>query len=220
MRVIIVGCGRIGSHLAYALFKTGHEVAVVDADAEAFSALPSDFNGRMIEGDALNQDVLHRAGIEKAEALCAVSKYDALNLAVSHIADEIYHIKRVISRNYDPNCLPMFDAFGVQTVSSSMWGSQRMEEMISDSDVRTIFSAGNGEVDIYEISIPAHCEGKTVQEVFGSEEIRVVSVARAGTASIPEADFVLKEDDYVLASATFKGIHAVRQCLQSGKEGN
>ena len=68
MKVIVVGCGRFGSELAYRLYKSGHEVAIVDAIPEAFNILPVDFRGRLIEGDALNQDVLHRAGIEHAKA--------------------------------------------------------------------------------------------------------------------------------------------------------
>jgi branched-chain amino acid aminotransferase len=71
MKVIVVGCGRFGSELAYRLYKSGHEVAIVDAIPEAFNILPVDFRGRLIEGDALNQDVLHRAGIEHADALAA-----------------------------------------------------------------------------------------------------------------------------------------------------
>ena len=66
MKAVVVGCGRLGAELAYRLYQRGHEVAVVDLDEKAFSRLPDDFEGRFSEGDALNRDVLRRAGIEKA----------------------------------------------------------------------------------------------------------------------------------------------------------
>ena len=64
MKAIVVGCGRIGSQLAYSLYKSGHEVSVVDEEEASFENLPSDFQGRLHEGDAMNQDVLERAGCE------------------------------------------------------------------------------------------------------------------------------------------------------------
>ena len=58
MKVIVIGCGRMGADLAYRLFKRGHDVAVIDRDDESFNQLPTDFQGRLYEGETLNQDVL------------------------------------------------------------------------------------------------------------------------------------------------------------------
>jgi trk system potassium uptake protein TrkA len=210
MKVIVVGCGRFGSELAYRLFQSGHEVAIVDAIPEAFNILPVDFRGRLIEGDALNQDVLHRAGIEHADAVAATSDNDAMNLAVVHIASRLYNVKRVVARNYDPKLRHIFDQFGVQMVSSSLWGSQRIEELIYHSEVRTVFSAGNGEVEIYEVYIPADLAGKKVKDIFGIPGCSVAAITRAGKAQMPDMEFVLEEDDLVHVSATFDGIREVR----------
>ncbi len=210
MKVIVVGCGRFGSELAYRLYKSKHDVAIVDAIPDAFDILPPDFKGRLVEGDALNQDVLHRAGIENADALAATSDNDAMNLVVAHIANQYYKIKRVVTRNYDPKLRLIFEQFGVQMVSSSLWGSQRLEELIYHSEIRTVFSAGNGEVEVYEVYIPSACTGKTVKEIFGIPGCTVVAVSRAGKALLPEMDYILKEDDLVHVSATFEGIEEVR----------
>lgn len=219
MHIIIVGCGRIGSRLAYNLYKRGHDVSVVDADEGAFNLLPADFIGRLVEGDPLNQDVLHRAGIEKADALIGASQNDALNLAVTRIAEEIYHVKRVLARNYMPNTRPIFDEIGVQTVSSSMWGVQRMEELLYHSEIKSVFSAGNGEVDVYELFIPADRSGITLKDIFQAENSRVVSITRAGRAILPNDEIVLQEDDLVHFSATFEGAEAVRAWLGLRQEG-
>ena len=210
MKVIVVGCGRFGSELAYRLYKSNHDVAIVDAIPDAFDILPPDFKGRLVEGDALNQDVLHRAGIENADALAATSDNDSMNLVVAHIATSFYKVKRVVARNYDPKLRPIFEQFGVQMVSSSLWGSQRLEELIYHSEIRTVFSAGNGEVEVYEVHIPGACTGRTVREIFALPGCTVVAISRAGKALLPDMDYVLKEDDLVHISATFDGIEEVR----------
>ncbi|HNB54738.1 MAG TPA: NAD-binding protein, partial [Anaerolineales bacterium] len=74
MKVIIVGCGRVGSALAHQLNKKGHLVTVIDQNAAAFNALPNDFHGRLVEGDALVKNVLQRAEIAQADGLVAVTR--------------------------------------------------------------------------------------------------------------------------------------------------
>ncbi|MGC8782541.1 MAG: NAD-binding protein, partial [Anaerolineae bacterium] len=69
MNVIVVGCGRVGAHLATRLSEKGHRVTVIDVAPTAFENLSTDFRGRTLEGDVLTQDMLHRAGIEQADAL-------------------------------------------------------------------------------------------------------------------------------------------------------
>ena len=133
MNVIVVGCGRMGSELAYRLFQMGHHVTVMDIAASAFYNLPADFRGHKVEGEILAREVLHRAGIEKADGLAAVTNSDAFNAVVGHLARTVYQVRNVVVRNYDPRWRAMHDAFGFQVISSSSWGAQRMAEMISDA---------------------------------------------------------------------------------------
>ena len=86
MKAIIVGCGRLGSELAYRLFQAGHDVSVVDVNKSSFSRLPPDFQGKINEGDALNRDVLRRAGIDHAESLAAVAGKGSFNAVDGHPA--------------------------------------------------------------------------------------------------------------------------------------
>lgn len=218
MRVIVVGCGRYGVELANRLHKRGHEVTVVDNSPTAFYKLPPDFQGRLVEGDALNQDVLHRAGIETADAIAVVTGRDELNMVVGYTAKKIYAIKNVIARNYNPNRRSLFEDFNLQTVSSSSWGAQRMEELLYHSEIRSVFSAGNGEVEIYELKIPEGCNGRELSEMFGEAECTVVAVSRAGKAVLPEPGMVLQTADFVLLSATFEGIETMRQRLCATQE--
>ena len=215
MKAIIVGCGRIGAELAYRLYKRGHEVSIIDNIQASFSNLPADFEGRVHEGDALNQEVLIRAGVQQCEVLAAVTNNDALNVVVSHIAKCEYNIPNVVARNYDPHVRELFEVFDIQVVSSTSWGAQRIEELMYHSEARTVFSAGNGEVEVYELSIPSQWADKTIDELIPCEDCKPIAVTRAGRAFLPDSTTVLKEGDFLNVAATFDGIEETRKKLNS-----
>lgn len=219
MNIIIVGCGRIGSELAYRLFKKGHQVTIIDQLVSAFENLPSDFIGRTVEGEALQQSVLHRAGIENADGLAMVTTSDSINAVVAHVARTFYNIPNVVVRNFDPRFRSMYETLGLQVVSSSSWGAQRLEEMLYHAEIRTVFSAGNGEVEIYEFAIPERWAGQKLGELFPDGECTPVSLTRAGRAMIPTCDTLLEESDVILISATFDGIEALRKVLYQRRDG-
>lgn len=215
MKVIVIGCGRLGAELAYNLFKRGHDVSVIDNVPASFNNLPADFQGRLNEGEALSQDVLHRAGIEKADAVAAVTNSDALNTVAAYVAKSVYKVPSVLARNYDPRTREIFEYFGLQTVSSTSWGAQRMEELIFHSDVRTVFSSGNGEVELYEVVITDQWDGKTFNDLIDCEDCLPVSLTRAGRATIPSRDSKIRAGDIALISATFEGIEGLRRRLHN-----
>lgn len=213
MRVIIVGCGRLGVNLASSLAKKNVDIAIIDSTKLAFSNLPADFQGITVEGDALNQDVLIRAGIEKAEALVAATNCDALNAVVAHIARSVYQVPHVVVRNYDPRWREFEEMLSLQVISSTSWGAQRIEELIHSESFRTVFSAGNGEVEIYEFEVPAEWNDHCLGELITSDECVPVSLTRAGTAMIPTHDTTVHTDDVILFSGTMNGSFAVRDQL-------
>jgi trk system potassium uptake protein len=213
MRVIIVGCGRLGGELASRLFQRGHEVSIIDADEMSFRKLPANFEGRINEGDGMNNDVLRRAGVERADALAAVTDSDVLNSVVGHLARSYYHIPNVVVRNHDPRYRPLMEVFGLQVISALSWGAQRIEEMIYHDDVRAVFSAGNGEVEVYEMAIPEDWSGHTLEELLNEESCYPVSITRAGWAMLPSSDIVLEMGDVVHISATLDGVASLRKRL-------
>jgi trk system potassium uptake protein TrkA len=221
MNVIVVGCGRVGAELAYRLFRKGHHVTVVDYVAEAFDNLPPDFRGRTVEGEILSQGVLPRAGIERADGLAAVTNSDSLNAVVAHLARHAYDIPNVVVRNYDPRLQPLQEAFGLQVVSSASWGAQRLEELLYGEDMLSVFSAGNGEVEIYEFTVSEAWHGRPLQDLLAGIECLPVALTRAGRALLPGGEALLEECDVVHVSATLEGIEALRRRvrLQYSKEG-
>jgi len=150
MKVIVVGAGRVGAELAYRLSQQGHQVTVIDQLDANMDNLPADFRGRTVTADVLNRDALRQAGIEEADGLAAVSNTDSVNTVVAHLARTIYNVPNVVVRSYDPRWRPLLEAFGLQIVSPSSWGARRIEEMLTQPSLRSVFSAGNGEVEIVE----------------------------------------------------------------------
>ncbi len=214
MRVVIVGCGRLGAELAGRLFSRGHEVSVIDMNEQSFGKLPANFEGRINEGEALNFDVLHRAGIEKADAVAAVTDSDIINGVVGHLARTYYHVPNVVVRNHDPRYRPILEAYNLQVISALSWGSQRIEEMIYHADVRAVFSAGNGEVEVYEVAVPSEWGGRTLKDLLGENSCVPVSFTRAGRAELPSMNMPLEEGDIIHVSATLDGVEALRQHIR------
>ncbi len=218
MHVIIVGCGRLGVELATRLYNLKHDITVVDAVALSFNNLPPDFQGRTIEGDALSRDVLHRAGIEKADALAAVTNQDPLNVVVAHVAREIYHVPNVVVRNYDPHARPLLEAFGVRLVSSTSWGAERIVEVLNQDEIHAVFSTGNGEIGIYEFKVPDAWDGKRLANLSLPGSTIPVAVSRDGKSIYPDPEIPMESGDIIYFSATLDGFEALRSYLLTLRE--
>ena len=214
MNIIVVGCGRVGSELAFRLFQKGHKVTVVDSRPNAFQALHPDFRGRTVEGEALNQDVLRRAGMEEADGVAVVTSSDTLNAVVAQIARNVYQIANVVVRNFDPSWRSLHEVFDLQVVGSTSWGAQRIEELLYHREMRTVFSAGNGEVEVYEFTVPQAWNSRLLGDLLPKIDCAPVGLTRAGGALLPDCDTVLQQGDVVLVSATLNGITALRQSLK------
>ncbi|HSR19418.1 MAG TPA: TrkA family potassium uptake protein [Anaerolineales bacterium] len=207
MNFLVVGCGRVGSELAYRLFKSGHQVVVVDSSRAAFNRLRPDFRGRTLEGEGLAENVLERAGIKDADGLAAVTNSDTLNAVVAHTARAVFNVPIVVVRNYDPNLLPVIEAFGLQTVSSTYWGAQRVEELLTNPVQKVVYSAGNGEVEVYGVIIPEHLKGLTIGELLAPlPQCYPVALTRAGKSELPQPATKLEPRDVLNVSSTFEGI--------------
>ena len=219
MNFIVVGCGRVGAELCHHLFTRGHHVVVVDINKDAFNRLHPDFRGRTLEGEGLAEGVLERAGIREADGLAAVTNSDTLNAVVAHAARTIYDVPNVVARNYDPNLRIVIEAFGLQTVGSTYWGAQRVEELLMSPSQRMVYSAGNGEVEVYEVQIPEPWDGHTLGELLDPlKDCYPVALSRAGRSSLPEAGTKLQTGDMLDVSSTFEGIGALTARLSKEVE--
>ena len=217
MFVIVVGCGRVGSELAFGLFQAGHQVAVIDEVGTSFENLHPDYRGRTIEGEVLSEEVLKRSGIETADGLAAVTNSDSVNAVVGHVARTVYEVPNVVVRNYNPRWLPMHHAFGLQVVSSTGWGAQRIEELLANPAGRPVLSTGNGEVEIYEVVVPAGWAARPVSDLLQGGDCVAAAVTRAGRSMLPTPEMLLEAGDVVHVSATREGMDRLRRRVEARK---
>ena len=116
MNVLVVGCGRLGRRLAEMLDQNGDDVAVIDSDPLNFLQLSDAFSGLTVTGVPMDMKVLQSAGIESCDAVAVVTPDDNLNITVSQIAREFFHVENVVARISDPARENVFKSFGLRSV--------------------------------------------------------------------------------------------------------
>ena len=130
MRVLIMGCGRVGAALATMLDKEGHRVTILDLNPNQFRRLPPDFGGTSVVGNGVDQDTLRRAGIENADAFATVTQGDNRNLMAAQIAKHIFNVPKVVCRIYDPIREEIYSSLGLETISPTIVTSNLLKEVL------------------------------------------------------------------------------------------
>lgn len=116
MRVLIVGCGRVGSLLAGRLSGDGHDVSVVDGDSRSFRRLPERFPGRVVLGTGIDEDVLRTAGVDQTDVFVAVTHDDNTNIMAAQIARKVFHIEHAVLRIYDQARADVYRQLGLTVI--------------------------------------------------------------------------------------------------------
>ena len=211
--IVVVGCGRVGAELALSVSRQGHNVTVIDVNPRTFDRLGASFRGKTVQGEGFDRDVLHRAGIETAHALAAVTASDSANIVTARIARDLYQVPHVVARVYNPRRAPIYEKLGLQTVASSSWGAQRIEQLILHSGLQSVYAAGNGEVQLFEIIISAEWNDKPVSALLPADGTLPVALTHGGRTTLPGRDTRLATHDLLLVSATSQGAEQLRQRL-------
>ncbi len=130
MKVVIMGCGRVGARLAALLDSEGHTVTILDVDAYSFRRLSSEFNGTALLGNGIDEDTLKRAGIEEADAFIVVTQGDNRNIMAAQIAKHIFNVPKVICRIYDPLRQELYSTLGLEAISPTTIFAQILKEKL------------------------------------------------------------------------------------------
>jgi len=130
VKIVIMGCGRVGGRLAGLLEEAGHDVAVLDMDSYSFRWLPANFRGKALVGDGTNEEVLRKAGIEEADAFVSVTQGDNRNVMAAQMAKNIFNVPKVVSRIYDPLREEMYHELGLETISPTKVSAQMLLDVI------------------------------------------------------------------------------------------
>ncbi len=212
MHVVIIGCGRVGARLAQILSSEGHNIVIIDKNPESFKRLGSAFNGITIPGIGFDLDTLKRAGIERADALAAVTNGDNSNIMVSQIAKRIFNVPRVVSRVYDPYRAQIYKNFGINTISSTIIGANIIKNMLTQENYTYHLPVAR-DAAIIEFILKEELDGlkcATFQEELGSK-FAISAVIRKNHTHFLDKDFVFKKGDQVLGIAKLEAIGKIKE---------
>lgn len=208
MKVIIIGCGRVGAGLAKNLSLQGIDVSVIDKDPKAFEALGKTFKGRTYVGIGFDEKLLKEAGIEKADALAAVTASDEANLVAARAAKVAFKVPRVAARVYEPNKAKIYRRLGIQTISPVTLGIDRLTATLIYSNLSIERVVGAGQISLVDIDVTPTMVNKPISEVNVPGDVQVVAITRNGKTFMPNSATVFQPDDlvhlFVLAGAKDK----------------
>jgi trk system potassium uptake protein TrkA len=197
MRLVIVGCGRVGTHLARVMSAEGHDVVVVDRNPDSFKRLGREFGGRTVTGVGFDRDVLREAGVERADAFAAVTNGDNSNYIAASVARDVFRVPQVVARIYDPQREAIYRELGIRTISSTSWAVNTIKRILTSSELDSALQFGSGEVEITEVPIGGRLVGRYVRDLAVPGEIVPVAIVRRGRAFLPTPGVPLEDGDVV-----------------------
>jgi len=149
VKVVILGCGRVGSTIATTMAREGHDVTIIDQNPDSFRRLSADYTGKTVVGNGLDPDILSKADIEHADAFVAVTNGDNRNIMSVQIAKVKFRVPKVVARIYDPIRAAAYADLGIETLCTTCVGSGLLHDMILGrpfSDVESYCTFGMQEI--------------------------------------------------------------------------
>ncbi|WP_343601086.1 TrkA family potassium uptake protein [Mycobacterium sp.] len=201
MRVVVMGCGRVGSSVSEGLSRIGHDVAVIDRDSTAFNRLSPEFAGRRVLGLGFDRDVLLRAGIEEADAFAAVSSGDNSNIISARLARETFGVQRVVARIYDAKRAAVYERLGIPTIATVPWTTDRLLNALTRESETTKWRDPTGTVAVVEVVPHEGWVGRPLADLEAATAARVAFLVRFGTGVLPEPKTVVQAGDQVYVAA-------------------
>lgn len=200
MNILVIGCGKLGAELCANLEADGHDVSVIDADPLQFDRLPDNFSGYTVAGVPIDQEVLREAGIEGCDACAAVTADDNMNLMVCQIANELFHVPRVLARIYDPHRGGVFRQFGIHTVCPTNLSCDAILSMLTNREHKETVYFDSATVCFDESLPPPETLGKQLGALHNQNDERggIFGLLHADgniTLSHPGSKKVIRDDD-------------------------
>ncbi|NOT04879.1 MAG: TrkA family potassium uptake protein [Anaerolineales bacterium] len=213
MKVIIMGCGRVGSQVSLLLAKQGHEVIVIDHDANALSKLGTDFKGRVVRGIGFDRNILIEAGVETAEGFVAASSSDNANIVAARIARNIFRVPRVVARLYDPVRAEIYQRLGLSTISSTAWGAERIVEVVTHNDLDVLNVFSDGGTTMIRVESPARLNGHRVSQMNIPGEVSVTAITRSDHTFIPVSGTEFQDGDILYLAVIPSAMNRLEEML-------
>ncbi|MBC7253507.1 MAG: NAD-binding protein [Actinobacteria bacterium] len=212
-RIVLAGCGRVGSQLAEMLSLDGYRVAVIDRDPRAGERLSKTFHGEFHTGMAFDLEVLEEAGIKEADAFAALTNYDNTNLMAAEVARGIYGVKRVISRLFNPDKEETYQALDIDFVCGTSLLAEQVMQRLLPHRPRILSRTANNRVLVVEFEYPERRRAVRAGKLEGEEMLRVGLVTRGGDTTVASPETVLRGGDTVVAAVLAPRLDRLRRLL-------
>src|SRR5512147_1571654 len=213
MKIIVMGCGRVGSQVSQLLVRLGHEVPVIDHDANALARLGTDFKGKVVRGLGFDRNVLLEAGVETAEAFVAASSSDNANIVAARIARNFFHVPRVVARLYDPLRAEIYQRLGLTTISTTGWGAERIVEVVTHTDLDVLPIFRDGGTTMVRLEAPARLNGFRVAQMNIPGELAVTAITRDDHTFIPVSGTEFQEGDVIYLTVIASAMDRLEELL-------
>jgi trk system potassium uptake protein len=214
VHVVVVGCGRVGTELSFALERDGHSVAVIDKNRHAFRRLPSTFSGTPVIGFGFDQGHLEEAGIARAEGFAAVTNGDNSNILSARIARETYEIPNVVARIYDPRRAVLYQRLGIPTVAAVAWTTDQVLRRLYPRRSTDEWSDATGSLILVERALPHPWAGHRLTGLSDGDRFRLVGLAREGSARLAAPDVIGQEGDIMHIAVHRDALDALEERLE------
>jgi trk system potassium uptake protein len=223
MKVAIAGAGNVGVSIASDLKDAGHEVLVIEQDADLVAKLRPTLDVTWFEGDACEVSTLHNAGMANADVVVAATGDDEDNLVVSLLAKQEFAVPRVVARvNHPKNHWLFNETWGVDvSVSTPHLLTALVEEAVSVGSLVRLLQFAEGEARLVEVTLAddAPVKGKPLSEIDMPRDATIVAVIRNQRVVVPRGDTVLHPNDEVIALVTEESEDPLKALLIGGVGG-
>ena len=223
MRIVVVGAGKIGRHLARELAEAGHAVTVAESDPEVAHLLAESVDALVLEGDGTAMSILKDAEVGRADWLLALTGADEVNLVACQLGETL-GAKRVLARLNDPRNRATFDSLGIPVVAVTDLISQLISREIDFLHLERIALLGRGRVSLIEVEVGpgiGHCRVADLGLPSQSVLVAVTREGEGGEVVVPRGDTLIKPGDRVLAVTAVEQEPEVRSALlRSGPGGS
>ncbi|MEV4184624.1 potassium channel family protein [Streptosporangium canum] len=218
MHIVIMGCGRVGSTLAHILEDSGHSVAIIDRDPQAFRRLRAGFRGRRVTGIGFDRDVLEEAGIESAGAYVAVSSGDNSNIISARVARETFGVDNVVARIYDSRRAEVYQRLGIPTVATVRWTADQILRRVLPEGAEPLWRDPTGSVVLAEVAYHPGWIGTRSKDLEEAAGTRMAFVNRMGETLLPKSDSVVQEGDILHVMAVESDMDRINKVLSAAPE--
>lgn len=217
MKIVVNGGGKVGSYLAAAIVKNGHDVTLIERRAEISKKVANEVPGALIIlGDGCDVRYQEDAGVPDAQVFVSVTGDDDDNLVACQIAQGVFSVPRVIARVNNPKNEDIFTTLGIEAVSSTSIIVRLIEEEISIGDIITLQTLKKGSLALVEVELPAAGSasvGLHIRDLELPDDCVLVAVLRNEDVMIPKGDTLLAAGDSIIALTSVAQEKALKKRL-------